>query len=201
MVEKFNRTFENMIRNYVNESQTDWSDHLALIMFAYRTSVNDCIKVTPAEALQGRKFKLPIDVMRPPSLEFNANNDNQMFDDFLGKFQVIRSKARENATKSLEKRKKNYDKSKARIVKEEYKANDKVYWKKPIAKKGISPKLSQIWQGPFIIKEKLSDTNYVICDEKGTNVTIHVNNLKKCNDKDVKAKNIRNRGRPRKNEN
>ncbi len=56
----------------------------------------------------------------------------------------------------------------------------KVNWKKLICKKGHCPKLSQIWQGPFVVKSKLSDWNYVITDENGTKVTVHINNLKSC---------------------
>ncbi len=68
MVEKFNRTFLNMIRNYVSEIQDDWSTHIPLILYAYHTAVNDTTGISPAEALQVRKLRLPIDVLRPPSL-------------------------------------------------------------------------------------------------------------------------------------
>ena len=42
-------------------------------MFSYRTSVHDAIGITPAEALQVRKLKLPIDIFRPPNLKFDKN--------------------------------------------------------------------------------------------------------------------------------
>ncbi len=50
MVEKFNHTFLNMIRNYISECQDDWSTHIPLIVYAYRTAVNDTIGISPAEA-------------------------------------------------------------------------------------------------------------------------------------------------------
>ena len=198
MVEKFNRTFLNMIRNYVNDSQNDWHKHISIILFAYRTAINDAIGISPAEALQGRKLKLPIDILRPPNLEFDFNNKSESFDIFLNKFQIKRSVVRETAVKSLAKRRQCYDSTKNRCIRQNFKPNDLVYWKKPIAKKGLSPKLSPIWQGPFLIKNKLSDLNYVICDDKNVNVTVHVNNLKLCNNNNVTAQRIRTRGRPRK---
>ena len=85
---------------------------------------------------------------------------------------------------------------KTREIKQTFSVGDKVYWKKPIAKEGLSPKLSPIWQGPFVIKRKLSDLTYVISDDCNTNLSIHVNNLKKCTNANVKAKKIRKRGRP-----
>ncbi len=109
MVEKFNHTFLNMIRNYVSESQDDWSTHIPLILYAYCTAVNDTTGISPAEALQVRKLKLPIDVFRPPSLVFGGENENRSFDELLDKMKVIRSKIRSNAENSLETRKSNYD--------------------------------------------------------------------------------------------
>ena len=195
MVEKFNRTFLNMIRNYVSENQTDWPDHIPLIMFSYRTAINDSIGVTPAEALQGRKIKLPTDMLRPDSLQFDNPNT---LEELFTKRKIIRSKVRDNAEKSLAKRQRDYDTCKTRNIKESFKAGDLVHWKKPIAKKGHSPKLSQIWQGPFTVKHKLSDLNYVLCDDKNSTVTVHVKNLKFCNDVSCKPVRIRTRGRPRK---
>ncbi len=52
MVEKCNRTFLNIIRNYVSESQDDWSTHIPLILYAYHTAVIDTTGISPAEALQ-----------------------------------------------------------------------------------------------------------------------------------------------------
>ncbi len=149
MVEKFNHTFLNMIRNYLSESQDDWSTHIPLILYAYRTAVNDTTGISPAEALQVRKLKLPIDMLRPISLVFGGENVNRSFDELLDKMKVIRSKIRSNAEKSLETRKSNYNRAKTHSIKSEFSINEKVYWKKPICKKGRCPKLSQIWQGPF----------------------------------------------------
>ncbi len=55
-VEKFNRTSLNMIRNYVSESQDNWSTHIPVILYAYRTAVNDTTGISPAKALQVRKL-------------------------------------------------------------------------------------------------------------------------------------------------
>ncbi len=71
-----------------------------------------------------------------------------------------------------------------------------MYWKKPICKKGRCPKLSQIWHGPFVVKSKLSDLNYIITDENGTKVTFHINNVKPCLNNDIEAKKIGKRVRP-----
>ncbi len=70
-----------------------------LILYAYRTAVNDTTGISPAEALQVRKLKLPIDMFRPPPLVFGGENVNRLFDELLHKMKVIRSKIRSNAEK------------------------------------------------------------------------------------------------------
>ncbi len=186
-----------MVRNYVDENQRDWPQHIPLILYSYRSSVNDSIGVSPAEALQGRKLKLPLDIIRPPSLTLEQDAPNSL-DELFQKMQVTRSSIRVNCEKSLAKRQRDYDNAKTRSIKESYSEGDLVYWRKPIAKKGRSPKLSPIWQGPFTVKRKISDLNYVLCDSKNSNVTVHVNNLKLCRDENRSPVQIRTRGRPRK---
>ncbi len=105
---------------------------------------------------------------------------------------VIRS----NAENSLETRKTNYDCAKSHSIKSEFSINEKVYWKKTICKKGRCPKLSQIWQGPFEVKSKLADLKYVITDENGTKVIVHINNLKPCLNNAIEMRRIGMRGRP-----
>lgn len=198
MVERFNRTFLNMLRNYVCQNQKDWPSHIPLIVFSYRSSVNETTKVSPAEALQGRKLKLPIDILRPPNLSFDSNiDDDKNLDNLFEKMKVSREKIRVNSEKALVKRQQNYDNNRTRLIKSPFNVNDHVYWKKPICKKGLSPKLMPIWQGPFIIRSKLSDLNYVIGDETNSSITVHVNNLKLCLDPNVKPINLKFRGRPK----
>ncbi len=61
MVEKFNHTFLNMIRNYIFQKlKTIGGLHIPLILYAYCTAVNDTTGISPAEALQVRKLNLLI---------------------------------------------------------------------------------------------------------------------------------------------
>ncbi len=114
-----------MIRNYVSENQDDWSTYIPLILYACCTAVNDTTGISPAEALQVRKLKLPIDMFRPPLLVFGGENVNRSFDELLDKMKVIRSKIRSNAEKSLETRKSNYDRTKTHSIKSEFSTNGK----------------------------------------------------------------------------
>ncbi len=56
-----------------------------------------------------------------------------------------------------------------------------VWLQDPAKKKGLSPKLTLRWQGPYCVTEKLGDVLYHIqMDRNGKNRVVHFNRLKKC---------------------
>jgi hypothetical protein len=63
MVERFNRTLQQMLSMFVDEHQRDWDDHLPYVMMAYRTSVHESSGCTPNLLMFGREISLPIDIM------------------------------------------------------------------------------------------------------------------------------------------
>ena len=62
MVERANRTIQNMIASYVSDKQDDWDEHIPLLMLAYRSSVHETLGVSPAMMMFGRDLTLPIDM-------------------------------------------------------------------------------------------------------------------------------------------
>lgn len=63
MIERFNRTLQQMLAKFVKENHDDWEDHLPYLKSAYRTSVQERTKCTPNRIMLGRETSLPIDVM------------------------------------------------------------------------------------------------------------------------------------------
>ena len=51
LTERFNQTLQMSILKVVNNTQSDWDDHLLAILFVYRTSVQKAIKMTPFEVM------------------------------------------------------------------------------------------------------------------------------------------------------
>ena len=45
LVERFNRTLENMISHYISEDQRDWDVHIPLLMLAYRTTPQESTQI------------------------------------------------------------------------------------------------------------------------------------------------------------
>jgi hypothetical protein len=70
MVERFNRTIQQMLKAFVNENRNDWDDHLPYLTMAYRASVHDSTGCTPQLLMLGREVRMPIDIMfGPPPME------------------------------------------------------------------------------------------------------------------------------------
>ena len=69
LVERFNRTLQQMLASYVNENRNDWDDHLPYMCMAYRSTVHESTKFSPNRLMLGREVNLPLDIMigAPPS--------------------------------------------------------------------------------------------------------------------------------------
>ena len=62
-----------------------------------------------------------------------------------------------------------------------YNQGDRVWLFNPSTPCGLSPKLTSHWTGPYIVKQNIHNTNYVIHLEAGRKVlTVHHNRLKPC---------------------
>ena len=60
MVERFNRTLENHLAIFVEQNQRDWDRWIPSLLMAYRSSVHETTKQTPACLMFGRELNLPI---------------------------------------------------------------------------------------------------------------------------------------------
>ena len=68
LVERFNKTLESMIASYVGEFQRDWDVYLPLLLFAYRTAVQESIGDSPFFMTFGREPHTRLDLaLRPIS--------------------------------------------------------------------------------------------------------------------------------------
>lgn len=56
--ERLNQTLEQHLRSYVNDQQDNWVELLPIAQSAYNTSPNEDMKMSPQEALYGRKGQI-----------------------------------------------------------------------------------------------------------------------------------------------
>ncbi|CAC5404177.1 unnamed protein product [Mytilus coruscus] len=71
VVERGNRTIENMLSAFVSKNQKDWDDYISLLMMAYRSSEHQATEISPYEMVFGRQITLPVDMaMGVPSSNY-----------------------------------------------------------------------------------------------------------------------------------
>ena len=63
LVERFNRTLEEMLSLFVNKNQKNWDELLPYLLLAYRSSKHTSTGVTPSKMMLGRDVTLPIDLI------------------------------------------------------------------------------------------------------------------------------------------
>ena len=63
MIERANRTIENMLSLFVDENQKNWDQMIPLLMLAYRSSIHETTGVSPHEMMIARPAALPVDLV------------------------------------------------------------------------------------------------------------------------------------------
>ena len=159
MVERFNRTIENQLTAFVSTNQRDWDKHIPLLLLSYRTAVHETTKYTPAMLMFGRELHLPLDLIigRPPLEE--EKPVTEYAEGLRHKIAKTHEFARANIKAASEGMKRRYD---ARCDLSRFDSGDLVWLFNPQRKKGISPKLSTKWEGPYTIQKRINDVVYRI---------------------------------------
>lgn len=182
------KTVKKMIAAYVDEDQMTWDLNLNKLAYAYNTSRHSATGQTPFEMMFGRKPRIPIDLIIPPTdlLErekilseykiLNEHGEVSVMEDYE---EIVEKNLPVVATNYLselkDKLKTCYriaeinrncrmDKAKIdhdrKIKKFEYNIGDFVLTDHPKLKKGLSHGLAHKYYGPFVIVGK-NDNN---CD-------------------------------------
>ncbi|TWW54740.1 hypothetical protein D4764_0276330, partial [Takifugu flavidus] len=74
LVERFNRTLATQLAILTSRRQRDWDQHLPLVLWAYRTAVQESTKCTPAVLMFGHELRTPVDLVfgSPPEPELEG---------------------------------------------------------------------------------------------------------------------------------
>ncbi|KAJ8381238.1 hypothetical protein SKAU_G00020160 [Synaphobranchus kaupii] len=71
LVERFNRTLATQLAILASQHQRDWDRHLPLVLWAYRSAMQESSQLTPAALMFGRELRTPVDLVfgAPPEPE------------------------------------------------------------------------------------------------------------------------------------
>jgi hypothetical protein len=183
VVERFNRTLEQMIRTTCDETNK-WDQVVDQCLFSYRTTKHKVTKKTPFEITYGKLARLPVDGQL--ALEAPELTQNHM---------EIRQEVKEAIVNEAEKAKLRYDRTKN--IKARDLDGQKVYWKNLTANPKEGKHLAPRYRGPFQAEKTESSWNYRITDRDGNTKTVHMDQLKPCRNEEPLASGLRGRGRPR----
>ena len=172
MVERQNRTIQQMLACYVNDCYDDWSDHLDYVMMAYRSSLHESTGCTPNRVIFGREVNLPLTVQlgEQHSCE-GAECPIEYVQWVKNTLEKVFSFVRQKSKKSTAKQKAHHDRHcKIREVTE----GSMVWrWYPPKGKQ----KLGLGWTGPYRVLELIGKHAAKI-KSHDRELTVHLNDLK-----------------------
>ena len=154
MVERLNRTLEAQLSIFVDDHQTDWDTYLPMLMMAYRTAVQETTRCSPAKLMFGRELKLPIDLLYGRPAEERRGSVTPYAENLLKTLEDTHDFARRRLELASDRMKSYYD---SKCSQRQIRIGDAVWLHNPQRKKGISPKLSRPWQGPYIVTKCIND--------------------------------------------
>ena len=169
-----------MLSMYVEKNQKDWDRWLPQLLLAYRSSVHESTGATPFALLYGHEARLPVDLCFPCPAESSAASTNyQEYTAVLqSKLHYLFLQAREKLQLSQRRQASKYN---SKAWGKPLNVGDKVWLFNPRTPRGLSPKLTKHWTGPFIIRRQTSEVDYLIKEEKGRkSFIVHHNRLKLC---------------------
>jgi len=135
----------------------DWDVHIPFLLMAYRSAVHDTTGITPAKMMLGRDLRLPVDLLfgRPECEPTNHASD--YIKALQEKLERVYDFARGHLKVKSDKMKEWYDFA---LEGQQLQVGDPVWLHNPQTKKGLSPKLSSPWQGPFTVTKRINDLVY-----------------------------------------
>ena len=175
LCEKYNGLIKKILRRMCKEQPKEWDRYLPALLFALRETPNSSLGFSPFELLYGRDVRGPMKIIRELWTNRRLDSDEQDEYHYITELRERLAEtwklAQETLAGNAEKYKKHFDK-KAKPRK--LKADDKVLVLLPTD----NNKLLLHWKGPYIVKEKKHENDYVISME-GTEKLYHINMLKR----------------------
>lgn len=175
MVERYNRTLKTQLTLFVDDHQRDWDCYVPLLLMAYRSAVHESTRCTPAKLVFGRELRLPVDLVygRPP--EEQQRPVTEFVQNLVNVTEEVHKFARANLRMASDHMKQYHDVEADGV---QFDPGDLVWLYNPRRKKGISPKLTSPWQGPYRVLKRINDLVYrVQMTPKGKPKVVHHNRL------------------------
>ena len=176
--ERFNKTLVHMIRAYLTGEQNEWDLNLGCLAAAYRATPNESSKMTPNLLMLGKEVRLPAEIAFGSTAM--SGESVSSYGEYVEKLKTNMQRAHDFCRKYLkESAKRQSDIYDHRQLLHKYDKGDLVWFLQATRKETICPKLQMPYAGPFLVKEKLSNQNYILQFAKdGSTKVVHHDKLK-----------------------
>jgi hypothetical protein len=174
-IERMNQVIEDMLRMYVIDKPSKWEDYLHLVDFAYNNGYQASLKMSPFEALYGRKCNTPVSWDNPADRAVVGPN-------LLREMEEQMIKIKQNLKVSQDRQEIYVDKGRTH---REFKVGDHVFFKVKANRSSLKlrncSKLAACYCEPFEILERIGPVAYMIALPASMSVhnVFHVSLLKK----------------------
>ena len=178
LIERFNRTLQNMLAVSLSDSssdQSEWETLLPKACLAYNTSVQPTTGFTPFFLMYGRQARLPVDIMYgspEPDVTTSTDYAKEVKRTLQNSYEIVRTKMQAE----LRREKEFYDE---KVHRKSFEVDDLVWLHSSVVRKGKSKKFHCPWLGPYKVIKKLSDSTYRIKQfPRGKRTVVHFDRLK-----------------------
>ena len=172
-VERFNRTLIQVLKGLVNREMDDWDEQCDFVCHAYNSTVHASTNCSPNLLVFGEDLIMPADLVfgvvgRNPDLPCQILFVEALKEQFKNAYELVRIELEKNASWQ----KTGYD---TNLKERRYQIGDLVgRFHEPL----VGIKLSDNWDGPWTITQKISDNTVLMRDANGRNQKSCVDRLK-----------------------
>ena len=177
LTERANRTLLQMLRTTASESPREWPAKLPALLSAYRMTQHSTTRTTPNRAMLGREVLLPATFIAAPPQETKPATEYVVT--FQQNLRTAHQQVRDALGTTAQTEKKYFDR---RVKQHSFAVGQKVwlYWPRPLIRQQ-KRKLTQLWTGPWEIKQFLSPIVVLIQHTVNRKQqTVHVDRLSPC---------------------
>eukprot|EP00794_Sanderia_malayensis_P021278 gene21278-biopygen16313 len=171
LVERQNRTLQDIICNFVSEHSLDWDEWIDQAVFAYNTGVHESTGISPYEMVFGRPARMPIEVELGVPLR-NPSSQSDYSQSLRKAIQIANQAARKSLVAARNRQSTEYNKS--HLDWKPLQPGQAVWLARP--KKW---KFGKKWIGPYTICSN-NGVNYVLRSNIGKTFVAHHNQIRPC---------------------
>ncbi|CAC5369242.1 unnamed protein product [Mytilus coruscus] len=168
-----------MIKAYLRGQQENWDLNLGCLASTYRSTVHASTGMTPNLLMLGREVRIPAKLAYGSTTKYipqDITSYGEYVDYLKEHMQIAHYVARKHLRSEARRHKEVYD---TKISVYKYEQGDLVWYLNENRIKGLSPKLEKTYSGPYIIKRRMSELNFVLqLARDGTEKLVHHNKLK-----------------------